>query len=258
MKLHFNSFGSNSLPALFILHGLLGSSDNWHWFGQKFGEHFHTFTLDARNHGRSPHNDQFNYHVMAEDVVEFMMQRGISSASLLGHSMGGKTAAWTALLHPELVDKLIVVDIAPKSYQAHHDQVFNALTSLDLRSFRYRKDIDDALSLNIPEQSVRQFLMKNLARDDAGGFRWKMNLEVIEKNYAQINEELPRDSQFNKPTLFIRGANSDYIQIDDLPLIGQLFPKTEIITVKNAGHWVHVDAQEEFSRTVLDFLSFSS
>jgi pimeloyl-ACP methyl ester carboxylesterase len=100
--------------------------------------------------------------------------------------------------------------------------------------------------------------MKNLARDDAGGFRWKMNLEVIEKNYAQINEELPRDSQFNKPTLFIRGANSDYIQIDDLPLIGQLFPKTEIITVKNAGHWVHVDAQEEFSRTVLDFLSFSS
>ena len=241
-----------------ILHGLLGSSDNWHSFGQRFGEHFHTLVLDARNHGRSPHSDHFNYQVMADDLVEFMKQHRISSASLLGHSMGGKTAALTALLYPELVDKLIVVDIAPKSYQAHHDQVFNALTSLDLRNFRYRKDIDDALTLNIPGQSVRQFLMKNLARDDAGGFRWKMNLEVIEKNYAQINEELPRDSQFNKPTLFIRGANSDYIQIDDLPLIGQLFPKTEIITVKNAGHWVHVDAQEEFSRTVLDFLSFSS
>jgi len=258
MRLHFNSYGSESSHVLIILHGLLGSSDNWHSFGQRFGEHVHTLVLDARNHGRSPHSDRFNYQVMADDMVEFMMQRRISSASLLGHSMGGKTAALTALLYPDLVDKLIVVDIAPKSYQAHHDQVFNALTSLDLRSFRYRKDIDDALSLNIPEQSVRQFLMKNLARDDAGGFQWKMNLEVIEKNYAQINEELPRQRQFNKPTLFIRGANSDYIQIDDLPLIRHLFPKTEIITIKNAGHWVHVDAQEEFSRTVLDFLSFSS
>jgi len=256
MKLHFNSFGSNSLPALFILHGLLGSSDNWHWFGQKLGEHFHTFTLDARNHGRSPHNDQFNYHVMAEDVVEFMMQRGISSASLLGHSMGGKTAAWTALLHPELVDKLIVVDIAPRSYKAHHDQVFDALTSLDLGAFQYRKDIDEALALKIPEIPVRQFLLKNLARNESGSFQWKMNLEVIEKNYARINEELPRDKQFDKPTLFIRGSKSGYIQIDDLPVISQLFPKAEIVTIKNAGHWVHVDASEEFSSAVLNFLSF--
>jgi len=257
MRLHFNSYGSASSQVLIILHGLLGSSDNWHSFGQRFGEHFHTLVLDARNHGRSPHSESFNYQVMAEDVVEFMVQQNISSAALLGHSMGGKTAALTALLHPELVDKLVVVDIAPRSYQAHHDQVFNALTSLDLNAFKYRKDIDEALTSKIPEQTVRQFLMKNLGRDDSGGFRWKMNLEVIEKNYAQINEELPRDRQFNKPTLFIRGANSDYIQLDDLPLIGQLFPKMEIITVKNAGHWVHVDAQEEFSSAVLDFLSFS-
>jgi pimeloyl-ACP methyl ester carboxylesterase len=256
MQLHFNSYGSDSRPSLIILHGLLGSSDNWHSFGHRFGEHFHTFTLDARNHGRSPHSDHFNYQVMAEDIVEFMTEHHISSASLLGHSMGGKTAALTALLYPELVDKLIVVDIAPRSYQAHHDQVFNALTSLDLNAFRYRKDIDDALTLKIPEQSVRQFLMKNLARDDSGGFRWKMNLEVIEKNYAQINEELPRDRQFNKPALFIRGGNSDYIQIDDLPLMRKLFPKAELMTIKKTGHWVHVDAPEEFSRTVLDFLSF--
>ena len=241
---------------MIILHGLLGSSDNWHSFGQRFGKHYHTLAVDARNHGRSPHSEQFNYQDMANDLVEFMMQQHISSASLLGHSMGGKTAALTALLYPERVDKLIVVDIAPKSYKAHHDQVFEALTSLDLNSFSYRKDIDNALSLKIPEKLVRQFLMKNLTRDDFGVFRWKMNLEVIEKNYAQINEELPRDKRFNKPTLFIRGADSDYIQIDDLPLIGQLFPKAEIITVKDAGHWVQVDAQEEFSGSVLDFLSF--
>jgi len=97
--------------------------------------------------------------------------------------------------------------------------------------------------------------MKNLARDESSGFRWKMNLDVIEKNYKRINEELPKDKQFNKPTLFIRGGNSNYIQMDDLPLIGQLFPKAELVTIKDAGHWVHVDAPEEFLSNVLDFLS---
>ena len=255
MLLHYNSFGSESSPSLIILHGLLGSSDNWHSISHRFGDRFHTFALDARNHGRSPHSGQFNYQFMADDVVEFMAQHRIASASLMGHSMGGKTAALAALLHPELVDKLIVVDIAPKSYKSHHDQVLDALTSLDLKAFRYRKDIDEALTLKIPETSVRQFLMKNLARDESSGFRWKMNLDVIEKNYKRINEELPKDKQFNKPTLFIRGGNSNYIQMDDLPLIGQLFPKAELVTIKDAGHWVHVDAPEEFLSNVLDFLS---
>ncbi|MGD1046395.1 MAG: alpha/beta fold hydrolase [Bacteroidota bacterium] len=254
MYLYYNAYGSESLPALIILHGLLGSSNNWHSFGKIFGEHFRTFIPDARNHGRSPHSEVFNYHAMADDVVEFVTQHRISSTSLMGHSMGGKTAALVALLHPELVDKLIVVDIAPRSYKAHHDQVFDALTSLDLNTFQYRKDIDEALTLKIPEASVRQFLMKNLTHNESGGFRWKMNLEVIEKNYARINEELPRNSQFNKPTLFIRGDNSDYIQMDDLSVINQLFPKAELVTIKNAGHWVHVDAPEEFLSNVLDFL----
>jgi pimeloyl-ACP methyl ester carboxylesterase len=256
MKLHYISHGSESSPALIILHGLLGSSDNWHSFAQRFGGHFHTFALDARNHGRSPHSDQFNYHMMAEDVVEFMMQQNIPSASLLGHSMGGKTAALAALLHPELVDKLIVVDIAPRSYIAHHDKVFNALTSLDVSVYTHRKDIDEELALKIPEIPVRQFLMKNLARNESGGFHWKMNLDVIEKNYAGINEELPQDKQFNKPALFIRGGTSDYIQMDDVPVIGRLFPMAELVTIKDAGHWVHVDAPEDFTNTVLDFLSF--
>jgi pimeloyl-ACP methyl ester carboxylesterase len=255
MHLHYKVYGSESLPALIILHGLLGSSDSWHSFGQRLSERFHIFALDARNHGRSPHSDHFNYPVMAEDVVEFMAQHRIFSASLIGHSMGGKTAGFVALLYPELVDKLIVVDIAPKSYKAHHDQVFDALTSLDLNSFQYRKDIDEALTLKIPEASVRQFLMKNLSRDESGGFQWKMNLEVIEKNYNRINEELPRDRQFSKPTLFIRGAHSNYIQVDDVPLIGQLFPNAELVTIENAGHWVQADAPEELTAHVLEFLS---
>jgi len=256
MHLYYNEYGSETLPALIILHGLLGSSDNWHSLSQLLGKHYHVFALDARNHGRSPHSDQFNYQAMAADVAEFITKQRISSASLMGHSMGGKTAALTALLYPELVEKLIVIDIAPRSYKAHHDQVFNALTSLNLSTFEFRKDIDEALTLKIPEAPVRQFLMKNITRDESNGFRWKMNLEVIEKNYAQINEELPRDKQFNKPTLFIRGDNSDYIQMDDLPVISQLFPKAELVTIKDAGHWVHVDAQEQLLDTVHDFLSF--
>ncbi len=256
MQLYYHSYGLESLPPLIILHGLFGSSDNWHSFGKIFGEHFCTFVLDARNHGRSPQSDVFNYYAMSEDVVEFVHQKNLSSVSLLGHSMGGKTAALVSLLHPELIDKLIVVDIAPRSYHAHHDHVFNALTSLDLTLFEYRKDIDEVLSKKIREVPLRQFLMKNLTRDDSGRFHWKMNLEVIEKNYAQINEELPRDHQFDKLALFIRGENSEYIQMEDLPLIYKLFPKAKLATIKNAGHWVHVDAPKEFADTVLDFLSF--
>jgi esterase len=257
MQLHYNAYGSESLPALIILHGLLGSSDNWNSFGKIFGERFRTFIPDARNHGHSPHSEVFNYQAMTGDIVEFMAQHRISSTSLVGHSMGGKTAALTALLHPELVDKLIVVDIAPRSYQAHHDQVFNALTSIDLKAFEYRKDIDETLASKIPELSVRQFLMKNLMRDDSGLFHWKMGLDIIEKNYAQINEELPRNRQFLGPALFIRGENSEYIQMEDVPFIVQIFPTAELVTIKNAGHWVHVDAKDKFSETVLDFLSFS-
>jgi pimeloyl-ACP methyl ester carboxylesterase len=255
MHLHFNSYGSDPASALIILHGLLGSADNWHSFGKIFGTYFHTFALDARNHGRSPHSEVFHYQAMSDDVIEFLDYRNIQSASLLGHSMGGKTAALTALLHLERINKLIVVDIAPRSYQAHHDLVLDALTSLNLSSFEFRKDIDHALAQTIQDVSVRQFLMKNLLRDATGRFQWKMNLEVIEKNYAQINEELPSDRQYDKPSLFIRGEHSEYIGMSDMPLITQLFPKAEVVTIKNAGHWVHVDAPEKFTETVLDFLS---
>ena len=125
-----------------------------------------------------------------------------------------------------------------------------------MSAFQYRKDIDEALALKIPEIPVRQFLMKNLARNESGGFQWKMNLEVIEKNYARINEELTQDYQFHGPTLFIRGSKSGYILMDDLPGISRLFPKAELVTIKGAGHWVHTDAPEDFTKTVLDFLSF--
>jgi esterase len=254
MRLHSTSFGTPDLPPLIILHGLLGSSDNWHLYGKLLGEHFHTFVVDARNHGRSPHSEDFHYQAMSDDVVEFIHEHSLQRTSLLGHSMGGKTAAWTALEHPELLKKLIVVDIAPRSYQSHHDLVFDALVSINLKEFEYRKDIDSVLSKKIQDASVRQFLMKNLARDEAGRFEWKMNLDVIEKNYARINEELPGDKHYDGPALFMRGENSEYITMEDLPVIAKLFPKAELVTIKNAGHWVHVDNPEMFFASVKDFM----
>ncbi len=255
MQLFHNSYGDPSLPALIILHGLLGSSDNWHSLGKRFGERFHILALDARNHGRSPHSDVFDYPAMASDVMEFMNQQNIRTASVLGHSMGGKTAALMALLYPDVINKLIVVDIAPRSYRDRNDQIFSALHSVDITAYSFRKDIDAALSAKIADAGLRQFLMKNLGRDQSGRFTWKMNLEVIEKNYDRINEELPRDKRFDKPTLFLRGERSDHIQERDIPIIRQLFPAAQIMTIKNAGHWVHADAPEKFYSLVLEFLT---
>jgi esterase len=255
VQLFHNSYGSSTLPPLIILHGLLGSSDNWHSLGKRFGERFHTFALDARNHGRSPHSDIFDYPAMAADVAEFMSRQNIRSASVLGHSMGGKTAALVALLHPDAVDKLVVVDIAPRSYRDRNDQIFGALHSVDISAYSFRKDVDAALSATISDFGIRQFLMKNLGRDQSGRFYWKMNFEVIEKNYDRINEELALDRRFDKPALFIRGEHSDHIQQSDFPIIRRLFPKSEIVTMKNAGHWVHADAPEEFFAHVSEFLA---
>ena len=257
LNLHFTTYGDASRPTLIILHGLLGSSDNWHSIARRLSDHFHVCTIDARNHGRSPHSEEFDYPVMVNDVVNFMYRQKRATASLLGHSMGGKTAAWMALLHPELIEKLIVVDIAVRSYQAHHDRIFDALTTLNLRILQSRKEVDQALSDRIPEPHVRQFLLKNLLRDEQGVYRWKMNLDVIEKKYPCILEAVPSGRVFTKPTLFIRGENSDYIQMEDLPSIAQVFPSAELVTIAGAGHWVHADNQDDFITNVADFLVHS-
>ncbi|MGB2869774.1 MAG: alpha/beta fold hydrolase [Bacteroidota bacterium] len=252
MQLFYQTYGTGN-QALLILHGLLGSSDNWHTLAKRFGERFRVFALDARNHGRSPHSDVFNYNVMAEDVVEFMEQQHLTSASLLGHSMGGKTAMILAAAHPELVDSLVVVDIAPKPSTPSYEDIFKALASLDLKGFSFRKDIDGELAKKIPNVVTRQFLMKNLKRDESGAFQWKMNLKTIYGNYEGMDRGLSPEKTFDKPTLFIRGGNSRYILDQDRELIHQIFPRSSIVTIPNAGHWVHADAPEELYGAVMGF-----
>lgn len=160
-----------------------------------------------------------------------------------------------ALTYPNLVDKLIVVDIAPKAYPRGHDDIFDALFSLDLSTIKTRQEADVALATKIPDLAFRQFLLKNLERTEPGAFQWRIALNEIYQGYAEMIKALTPDSQpFSQPTLFIRGAHSDYIKDRDLPTMKALFPHARMATIANAGHWVHAEAPQEFARTVLDFL----
>ena len=253
MPLHCESYGHGH--PLIILHGLFGSLENWRTLSKTFSQSFQVFALDQRNHGRSPHSDVFNYRVMVEDVREFVQLHSLSPTHLLGHSMGGKTAMQFAVSYPEKVDKLIVVDIAPKVYPPEHDAIFAALFSLDVRGLRSRQQADTALAGKIPDLALRQFLLKNLEREAPGGFRWRINLDAIHENYAEILKGLEGTGQFHHPTLFIRGGNSGYIHPEDLPAIKAIFPQAQLVTIPHTGHWVHAEAPQEFAGTVLNFLA---
>ena len=240
-------------PGLIILHGLFGSLDNWHTMSKRFGEGNRVFALDQRNHGRSPHSDIFTYDAMREDLRGFYAQTGLSHASLLGHSMGGKTAMEFALAYPEMVEKLIVVDIAPRAYLPQHDDLLKALAEIDLARAMTRREVENALGEHIPSIPVRMFLMKNLKRSEDGRFSWKMNLAAIRANYDEVHRAVAGGRVFPHPALFIRAQWAAYISDEDTDDIRALFPRARIATI-DAGHWVHAEAPEPFFRTVRQFL----
>jgi esterase len=254
MRIHFQSFGRGT--PLIILHGLFGSLENWHSISQKLAADFQVFAVEQRNHGRSPHAQEMSYQLMAEDLKEFVADQQLGAVNLLGHSMGGKTAMLFALTYPELVQKLIIVDIAPRAYSDHHREILNSLRSLDLTSFKSRTEMESQLAPSIPDLAIRRFLLKNVKRDQAGAFYWQMNLPAIEANYARLSEAVSSERPFLGPTLFIRGECSNYIRDQDLPAIEKLFPQVEHCKIADAGHWVHAEAPEAFLRTVREFLSY--
>ncbi|EEF61909.1 alpha/beta hydrolase fold protein [Pedosphaera parvula Ellin514] len=252
MRLNLQSYGTGF--PLIILHGLFGSLDNWQTISRKLAEHFQIFAIDQRNHGGSPHSDDFNYQVMAEDLFEVMESNGLTKAHLLGHSMGGKTAMQFALSYPGKVEKLIVADIAPKAYPPWHIPIFEALLSLELTQYRSRKQIDDALAVSIPETALRQFLLKNLATNPDGTYRWKIDLQSIYRNYSRLNAPVSGVGTFTGPVLFIKGEQSDYILDSDANLIRHCFPKAQFRTIPNAAHWLHAEKPIEFIKIVEEFL----
>lgn len=251
MKLHYKTLGQGE--PLIIMHGLFGMLDNWQTLGRQFAKDYTVFLVDLRNHGKSPHDPVMDYPTMAEDVKEFMEANWIYEAHILGHSMGGKTAMQFAAHYPEMVDKLVVVDIAPKIYPERHNEIFKAMLSIDL-STDSREAIEEHLLSYIKEKDIILFLMKSLARSKKGGFRFKMNLPVLYENYAKILGEIDMSEPYEKPALFLRGGNSNHVAESDYPLIKEKFPAAEIKTIAGAGHWVHAEKPKELYSDVLTFL----
>ena len=253
MKLNFKKMGAGK--PLIIVHGLFGSADNWFTIARELEKYFTLYLVDQRNHGDSPHTDEWNYTVMAEDLKDLMEEEGLSSAFFMGHSMGGKTVMTLALKHPELVDKLIVADIAPRFYPIHHQRILEGLNAIPVNDLKSRKEAEDILAQYIQTQGIRQFLLKSLGRGDNGGFIWKVNLPVITEKIANVGEAMDSNAHFDKPTLFMGGENSDYILETDKKDIEQLFPNSHLIYIKNAGHWLHAEQPAAVIETVRSFLN---
>ncbi|UFS70674.1 alpha/beta fold hydrolase [Geomonas sp. RF6] len=252
MRLHFETYGEGE--PLVILHGLFGSLENWRGVARALARDFQVFSLDLRNHGRSPHSDDHDCALMASDVRRFIAERSLRRVFLLGHSMGGKVAMHLAVTSPETVGKLVVVDISPKQYAPRHREILHALTALRPELYRERKEIDHALSTCIPDCATRLFLLKNLVLREAGGFSWRINLGAIARGYRKIIHAVPPEGVLTSPALFLKGASSDYIDEADLPIISRPFPAARLVTVPDSGHWVHADNPEFFLNTVISFL----
>ncbi len=252
MNLFFRESGQGQ--PLIILHGLFGSSDNWFTLAKTFSQQYKVYLIDQRNHGQSPHSDEFNYKLLTEDLEEFLISHEILDPIVIGHSMGGKTAMNLAVKRPELISQLIVVDIAPKSYPVHHDHILDGMDAIDLEKLSSRIEADQILAQYIPEPDVRQFLLKNLSRKTTGGFEWKINLKAIDNHIEEIGEGMQYPGTFEKPTLFLKGARSNYyIEGDDL-LIKSIFPNVKFSTL-DTGHWVQAEKPVEFANAVIQFLA---
>ena len=258
LTLYSRKVGENG-PDFVVLHGLFGSGKNWRSFAGSLEEDFQVWTLDARNHGDSPHADSMSYQQMAEDVVRFFDGNELENVILLGHSMGGKTAMQLALQFPDRIAALIVVDIAPVCYDHQQKQLklIEAMQGLHLAAEMSRSDIEKKLALKIPEKRLLSFLMTNLYRQN-GQFQWRIGLEQIAAgmpyllNYPEVN------SVFEGPVQFIGGENSAYLKFEYHALIRKKFPESRITMLKNCGHWLHVEQPAAFQKTVNEFLRYNN
>jgi esterase len=255
VELFFRKSGEGR--PLVILHGLFGISDNWAALAKLWSAHFTVYTLDLRNHGQSPHSDEWNYRVMADDVVEFFGTERLNDVILLGHSMGGKTAMRLALDYPMALSKLIVSDIAPKRYDLQQHQAIEAIKAVDVKKLESRKDAEVILQQHLHDNGTIQFLLKNLFwRDQPDGTKildWRFNAHVIAEQIENISEATIADDPCEVDTLFIRGERSHYITAEDELLIQQQFPNSSIVTIPDAGHWVHADQPQLMFTSVLEF-----
>lgn len=252
MQLFFREQGQGQ--PMVIMHGVFGSSDNWLTQSKMLSQHYRVMSLDLRNHGQSPHDNTFDYPSMANDLMLFIKEHKLESPIVVGHSMGGKVAMNFAVAHPDMLEKLIVVDISPRPYKLEHYVIMDGLKAIPIERITSRTEADEALTPFVPEPDVRQFLLKNLQRKPEGGFTWKINLPVIDKNLSNIGLDLQFPGKFEKPTLFVRGGRSKYVRDEDMTRIKEVFPKAELETL-DTGHWVQAEKPKEFVDLVLRWLN---
>jgi len=240
VKLHSKTIGHGK--PLVILHGLFGMGDNWQTLGKKWSEDgFCVHIIDQRNHGQTQNTDAFSYQLMSDDLLGYFEENNLDKASILGHSMGGKVAMLFATQHANRVEKLIVVDIAPKGYPVHHHEIIEGLKTLDFSILNSRREADAELAKSLPNMAIRQFLLKSLYWIEKGQLGLRFNIESISKNIKMVGEPLLPEASYLGPTLFIRGANSGYILDGDMELISHHFPSATLVTAPGAGHWVHAE-----------------
>ncbi|HBI81877.1 MAG TPA: alpha/beta hydrolase [Bacteroidales bacterium] len=263
MELFYRQLGQGK--PLIILHGLYGSSDNWMSIAKELQQKYTVIIPDQRNHGQSPHTPEHTYQLMAADLLEFTQKNNLQRFYLIGHSMGGRTAMLFQSLYPSMVDKLIVVDVPPWSYTpedewfrsayAEHQRIIDALMSIKPENIRSRSEAERILEKNNLDQRLRNFLLKNLKRK-ADGFEWSINLPVLENNleHLLLGVEIEKSSALNADVLIIRGDKSNYIPKYQINKLNEIYPKGKIVSIPDAGHWVHSEKPEVFLTAVTDFL----
>ncbi|MDH3389276.1 MAG: alpha/beta fold hydrolase [Gammaproteobacteria bacterium] len=251
--LNFASSGSGQ--PLVVLHGLFGSGRNWQSHTRQFASRCQVINVDLRNHGQSFHADEMNYPIMADDVAQLLQRLELADCNLLGHSMGGKVAMTLAVNYPALVSRLIVADIAPVSYFHHYDDLIEPILALPLDAIESRARADHLLRQHIPEDQLRAFLLQNLVRE-GGSWRWRVNWRVIQRDMEFLTgfDDLPPGWRIEVPTLFIRGARSDYVGDAEIDVIEERFANAVVTTIDAAGHWLHAEKPEQFVQLVLDYL----
>ena len=254
VQLLHRELGGAGKPPLVILHGLLGSSRNWQTAGKDLAQWFHVFALDLRNHGASPHADEMTYDTMIDDVLAWMDARSLSRVSMLGHSMGGKVAMRLACRHGERVERLVIVDIAPKDYRwAAHRAEFAAMNELQLEHLQSRAEAELRFEARVDDWAMRKFLTTNLERTAGGGWKWMVNLPVLTAALPELEKNsVGEGDRFDGPVLFVVGERSNYVQREDWEAARRYFPQADFRVVKGSGHNPHMETREEFVRIVAE------
>jgi esterase len=248
-------FENSSAPALVILHGLLGSARNWTTIGRALQERFDVHALDLRNHGSSPHAESMRWPELVADLERYLEDHGLNEIHLIGHSLGGKIAMRFACEQPDVVKKLVVVDIAAKAYPPYHDNKFKAMKRIPTAELTSRKEADELLTPMVEDWAMRQFLLTSLVRNGESGFKWQINLEALHASLPTIRLNSFRDgARYEGPSLLVIGGKSDFIQDGDLEHMREWLPQIESVTVPNAGHNVHVEDRKGFLQAISGWL----